>query len=239
MAGSRQWEAMMRGPLRRKIRRMVRVPGAITVATALAVLASAKKKESVLLPDYVLKAETVVVLILPDTPEPMNDPFANRKAQEEVEKAIMKWGRFRLTQEAFTADLVIGVRKGTGKVMNPTISGGPVDTRPGTVETTDNQIRVGVQQGRPPGGTQTGDSSGRPRQGMEAGTTAEDMFEVFRGGDTYGATSAPVWTYVVKDGLTPPGMAAVEKFRKTLEEAEKAATQRQQQSQQKGQKKSP
>lgn len=229
----------MKRPLRRKIGRMARVAAVITAATTLVVLASAKKKENVLLPDYVLKAETLVVLILPEAPEPMNDPFANRKAQEEVEKAIMKWGRFRLTQEAFTADLVIGVRKGTGKITNPTISGGPVDTRPGTIETTDSQIRVGVQQGRPPGGTQTGDSSGRASPGMEAGTIAEDMFEVFRGGDTYGVSSAPVWTYVAKDGLKPPGMAAVEKFRKTLEEAEKAATQKQQQSQQKGQKKNP
>ena len=229
----------MKRPLRRQIGRMARVAGAITTATTLVVLASAKKKENVLLPEYVLKAETVVVLILPETPEPMNDPFANRKVQEEVEKAIMKWGRFRLTQEAFTADLVIGVRKGRGKITNPTISGGPVDTRPGTIETTDNQIRVGVQQGRPPGGTQTGDSSGRASPGMEAGTIAEDMFEVFRGGDTYGVSSAPVWTYVAKDGLKPPGMAAVEKFRKTLEETEKAATQKQQQSQQKGQKKNP
>ena len=103
----------MKRPLQRKIRNMVRVAGAITAAMALVVLASAKKKENVLLPDYVLKAQTVVVLILPDTGEPMNDPFANRKAQEEVEKAIMKWGRFRLAQEAFTADLVIGIRKGT------------------------------------------------------------------------------------------------------------------------------
>src|SRR6266436_2610761 len=144
----------MKRPLQRKIRNMARLAGAITAAMALAVLASAKKKEKVLLPDYVLKAQTVVVLILPDTGEQMNDPFANRKAQEEVEKAIMKWGRFRLAQEAFTADLVIGVRKGTGKIANPTISGGPVDTRPGTSETTDSQIRVGVQHGRPPDGTQ-------------------------------------------------------------------------------------
>jgi hypothetical protein len=107
----------MKRPLRRKIGKIARVAGAITSAMALVVLATAqnKDKEKVLLPDYVLKAQTVVVLILPETPEPMNDPFANRKAQEEVEKAIMKWGRFRLTQEAFTADLVIGVRKGTGK----------------------------------------------------------------------------------------------------------------------------
>ena len=117
--------------------------------------AIAKKKEKVLLPDFVLKAETVVVLILPDTGEPMNDPFANRKAQQEVEKALMKWGRFRLSQDASTADLVIAVRKGSDKIANPVIKGGPVDTRPGTIETTDSQIRIGAQQGTPPNGPES------------------------------------------------------------------------------------
>ena len=220
----------MKRPLQRKIRNMARVAGTIAAAMALVVLASAKKKEKVLLPDYVLRAQTVVVLILPETGEPINDPIANRKAQEEVEKAIMKWGRFRLAQEAFTADLVIGVRKGTAKIVNPTINGGQVDTRPTTIETTDNQIRVGVQQGGP---------RDRTSPGVEAGSIAEDMFKVFQGGDTYGANSIPVWTYAEKDGLKPPALAAVEKFRKTLEEAEKAATQKQQQSQQQGHKKNP
>ncbi|HXR33076.1 MAG TPA: hypothetical protein VN830_05190 [Verrucomicrobiae bacterium] len=229
----------MKRLLQRRIGKLALVLGAITAAMALVGLASAKKKEKVLLPDYVLTAQTVAVFILPETGEPMTDPFANRKAQEEVEKAIMKWGRFRLTQEAFTADLVIGVRKGTGKIMNPTISGGPVDSRPGTIETTDNQVRIGMQQGRPPNGTQTGEASGRTSPGMEAGSITEDLLQVFRGGDTYAANSAPVWTYSVKDGLNPPGVAAVEKFRKTLEEAEKAAAQKQQQSQQQGQKKNP
>ncbi len=127
--------------------------------------ATAKKKEKVLLPDFVLKAETVVVLILPDAGEPMNDPFANRKAQEEVEKALMKWGRYRLTQDASTADLVIAVKKGSGKIANPTINGGPVDTRPGTIETTDNQIRIGAKQGPPPGGPESGDATSSGRKG--------------------------------------------------------------------------
>ena len=230
MARSRDREAMMKRPLRRKIVKIARVAEAITAAMALVVvLASAQNKEQVLLPDYVLKAQTVVVLILPEAAEPMNDPFANHKAQEEVEKAIMKWGRFRLTQEAFTADLVIGVRKGTGKTVNPTISGGPVDTRPATIETTPGQVRVGAQKGRPPDRTQTGDTSARTSPGMEAGSITQDMFEVFNGGDTYGVSSAPVWTYAAKDGLKPPKVDAVEKFRKTLEEAEKATRQKQQQ----------
>jgi len=214
----------------------------ITMALALALAAgmgSAKKKEKVLLPDFVLKAQTVVVLILPDAGEPMNDPFANRKAQEEVEKALMKWGRYRLTQDASTADLVIAVKKGSGKIANPTINGGPVDTRPGTIETTDNQIRIGAQQGRPPNGPESGDAtgtSGRASPGMEVGSS-DDMFEVFRA-DIYAGHDAPVWQYVAKDGLKPPSVTAVEQFRKAVEESEKAAAQKQKQQQQ-GQKKNP
>jgi hypothetical protein len=215
---------------------------AMALALALATgMGSAKKKEKVLLPDFVLKAETVVVLILPDAGEPMNDPFANRKAQEEVEKALMKWGRYRLTQDASTADLVIAVKKGSGQIANPTINGGPVDTRPGTIETTDNQIRIGAQQGRPPNGPESGDAtgtSGRASPGMEVGSS-DDMFEVFRA-DIYAGRGAPVWQYVAKDGLKPPSVTAVEQFRKAVEESEKAAAQKQkQQQQQQEQKKNP
>jgi len=57
--------------------------------------------------------------------EPIDDITANRKAQEEVEKAFLKWGRYRLALDTDQADLVVGVRKGTGKIANPTIRGGP------------------------------------------------------------------------------------------------------------------
>src|SRR5215472_1494419 len=137
----------------KKIRKMAGVVGTVSIAVSLlaisAGVASANKKQKVHLPDYVLKAQTVLVVILPDAGEPMDDPFANRKAQEEVEKAFMKWERYRLVLDKDTADLVIGVRKGTGKRANPTIKGGPVDTSPATIE-------VGVQQGRPTDLTQQG-----------------------------------------------------------------------------------
>src|SRR5271165_733783 len=227
-------------------RSLQRVAGAITVAMALVVMsaemASAKKKEKVYLPDFVFKAQTVLVVILPDAGEPTNDPFANRKAQEEVEKAFMKWGRYRLALDTNTADLVIAVLKGTGKVANPTINGGPIDTRPGTIETTEDQIRVGVHQGRPPDVTQQGAPTGtdrpndRAHTGMEVGAE-DDTFMVFQGGVQYPVDNAPVWKYIAKDGLKPPGVAAVEQFRKVVEESEKAAAQKQQQQQ--GQKKNP
>jgi len=143
----------MKTPLRRKTGKMASAAGTTTAAMALVVIlvgmASANKKEKVVLPDYVWKAKTVLVVILPDAGEPTDDPFANRRAQEEVEKAFMKWGRFQLTLDAELADLVVGVRKGTGRIANPTVNGGPVDSRPGTVEATDDAIRVGVTEGAP------------------------------------------------------------------------------------------
>jgi hypothetical protein len=225
---------------RREIGKMVWV-GSTAILMALVVMsagmASAKKKEKVYLPDYVLKAQTVFVLVLPDAGEPMDDPFANRKAQEEVEKAFMKWGRYRLALNADTADLVIGVKKGSGKVVSPAINGGPMDSpRPGTIETTDNQIRIGGQRGTPPAATQeeTSGPNDRAQTRMEVGGE-NDTFKVFKGGVQYPVDYAAVWNYIAKDGLKPPNVAAVEQFRKAVEESEKAAAQKQQQ----GQKKNP
>jgi hypothetical protein len=229
----------MERSLRRKIGKIAKVAKAITAAMALVVMlvcmASAKKKEKVYLPDYVLKAQTILVVILPDAGEPMDDPFANRKAQEEVEKAFMKWGRYRLALDASTADLVIGVKKGSGKVVSPAVTGGPMDSpRPGTIETTDNQIRIGAQRGTPPTTTQeeTNGPNDRSQTRMEVGGE-NDTFKVFKGGVEYPVDYAPVWNYIAKDGLKPPSVAAVEQFRKAVEESEKAAVQKQQQQQQK------
>ncbi len=191
--------------------------------------APAKKKEKHVLPDFVLKAQTVVVVIQPDAAEPLIDPQANRKAQEEVEKALMRWGRFRLAIDTSTADLVITVRKGTGKVANPTISGGPIDTRPGTMETTDNQIRIGASKGRPPDASQNNDpiaQDNRTHTGAELGAT-DDSFQVFQGQLQYPLDAPPVWILTAKNALRPPDVTAVQEFRKAIEEAELAAKKKQ------------
>jgi len=232
----------------RQIEKMNWVAGVIAAVVVLVMsagMASAKEKVKAYLPDYVLKAQSVLVVILPDAGEPIDDPSANRKAQVEVEKAFMKWGRYRLALDTNTADLVIGVRKGTGKVENPTINGGPVDSRPASIETTDNQVRVMVQQGRPSDQTQqvtptdTSGPNGKAHPGMEVGAE-DDTFMVFQGGliyRPYTLDNASVWKYIAKDGLKPPAVAAVEQFRKAVEESEKAAAQKQQQQQQQQQEK--
>jgi hypothetical protein len=213
----------------------------ITVALIAVLMSSAafaKKNEKAPVPDIVVKAESVTVLILPDARESGASPYANRTAQEDVEKALTKWGRFHLTQEASSADLVIGVRKGTGKIANMTVGGPPSVTRPGTIETTDDTIRIGVQKGKPPSGTQIGDASGGrsadkgATTGMQAGEL-EDVFEVFIGGAQYHTNSQSLWSYRKTDGLKPPAMIAVEQFRKAVEESEKAMAERQKQQSQK------
>jgi hypothetical protein len=47
-------------------------------------------------------------------------------------------GRYRLALDADEADLVVGVRKGTRRRILPSTA--DPDSRPGTIETTDNQM---------------------------------------------------------------------------------------------------
>src|SRR5207302_10949980 len=75
-------------------------------------LADGKNKKKQTLPDYVLHAQTIRVEIHPDAGEPVTSPMANRTAQEDVERAMMKRGRFKLGMDAETADLDVAARKG-------------------------------------------------------------------------------------------------------------------------------
>jgi hypothetical protein len=196
-----------------------------------AVPGMANKKEKKVLPDTVLKAQTVTVVIQADAREPMSDPNANLKVQKEVEKAIMKWGRFRLTPDVQTADLVIAVAKGTGKTADTTVGGGPVDDRPVIVEGTDSAIRVGARQGTAPATTQyPGTQTKRPSEGTQIGGS-DDRMTVYLGGVEYPLDGTAIWNYSGKDALRAPNVTAVEEFRKAIAEAEKAGQQKQQQKQ--------
>jgi hypothetical protein len=191
--------------------------------------ANAKDKDKVLLQADVLNAQTILVVITPGAGEPLTDPSANRRAQEDVEKALMKWGRFRLELQSQTADLVIAVRRGTGRTVSPTIHGGPIDDRGVILQPTDGSVRIGAQRGHPPDLNQPGlgtPQDAGPRIQTEVGAS-EDTFEVYRGGLEYPLDSPPVWRYIANDALRSPAVPAVEQFRKALEEAQKAATQKQ------------
>ena len=195
----------------------------IILAASMAV-AGGKKKE--LLPAYVLKARTVLVIIDPDVGTSITAPQANKTAQDDVEKALMKWGRLSPVIPGMPADLVITVRKGSDKLIQPTIGGEPTNDRPVIVQQTDNAIHIGVQQGRPPDATQGGSQNTNAHPQMEAGPP-EDYFVVYEGSQGLHPDGPPVWHYSSKNALRSPDVPAVAEFRKIIEAAEKQQQQQQ------------
>jgi hypothetical protein len=185
------------------------------------VVAAGKDKKKVVLPDDVLEARTVLVVIDPQAGVPLDAPNTNINARDNVEKALMNWGRFTLVSDVSTADLVISVRKGNGKIAQPTIAGVPTNDRPGIYQPTDSGGRIGVSRGTPP---QAGDPTGMPGRSpspqVEVGGS-EDVFAVYRGKRDNTLDSSPVWRYSDRDALRTPDLPAVDAFRKAVVEAEK------------------
>lgn len=199
-------------------RRLVAIP--LTLLLILPAVAKDKKKP--LLPEDVLRAQTVLVVIDPEAGEPLDQPRANYTARENVEKALMEWGRFRLMMDGQPSDLVISIRTGNRQSVRPTVKGGPMDQRPGVGQSTDSSIRIGVQQGQPPmGDPNTYPQNRGPHVSNEVGPS-DDMFAVYRGSMADPLDSPPVWRYIKKDCLRPsPQVPAVEEFRKAVAEAER------------------
>ena len=204
----------------------VRVPIAFLALLLLVPQAIPKNKKKQVLPEYVLRAQTVAVVIRPEAGEPLTSPRANRTAQTNVESALTKWGRFKVIQNAQAADLVIAVR--TGHASGPTIRNSPTDRR--TNDEIGN-IPDANQQGpspdltRPAPGAIAADR--RPHiTGNETGPS-EDSFEVYRGRVDYPLDAPAVWRYVAKDALDEfPEVIAVEQFRNAVNEAERQSQQK-------------
>lgn len=200
-----------------------RVPPVLLIALLLPCISFAKKKNKQELPDLVLNAQTVLVVIHPDAGEPVTNPTANRTAQENVENSLTKWGRFHLVMSPQTADLVIAVRK--GHAGGPTISNSPADNRPVILQPNDGDVRIGAQQGDTPGLSDPGFGPRGPRISNEIGPS-EDSFEVYRGGVEYPLDASPIWRYMGKNALDAPTVAAVSQFRKAIDESEKQRQQK-------------
>ena len=182
---------------------------------------NAKEQKKQILPDSVLRAERVLVVIRPDAGEPLTTPAVNRTARENVEKALMKWGRYQLVIDAQTADLIFALRK--GHAGGPTIKNSPSDNPPVVSDRIDGAGRLGVGIGRPPDLARPGmggPGSAGPHVGDEVGP-AEDILEVYRGGSEYPLDAPPIWRYQGKDALNEPRVEAVEQFKKALPESEK------------------
>jgi len=196
------------------------LPSLLLLAVLLAPAVQAKNNNKQAIPDYVLKAQTVRVVIDPDAGEPLDQPNANAIARENVEKALMDWGRLRPVMDSMGADLIIVVRTGSGAAMRPTVKGGPVDQRGGVAQGTDTSVRIGGGWGQNPSAPPRDPMDRSPHIDNQTGPS-EDSFIVYRG-DAVDPTNTPgVWRYVAKDCLRAPKIAAVEEFRKALAEAEK------------------
>ena len=204
-------------------KRVNAIAGTAVVALAALTLGAgliwAKKKST--LPQVVLNAQTVFVMIDPNEAVPVNDPGGNRTAREDVEKALTEWGRLKAAITMSQADLVIVVRKGNKQAMNPTVAGQPPNDRPVIVQGTDNTIRVGGQQGRSPDAAENGGPLS-PNAGMggEIGPT-EDLFTVYLGRTEDALKRGPLWRYARKDALKSPDVPAVAEFKKAVDEAVK------------------
>ena len=195
-------------------------------------MATAKDKKP-LLPADVLRAQTVLVVVDPAAGTDPQNPYANRTAQEDVEKALMKWGRFSLALDAETADLIVTVRKGSGKLVQQTVGGIPNNNRGVIFEPTDSGGRVGARQGSSgtagdPSDTQSGSSAPHPQ--VEVGQS-QDMFVVYRSSSKDDPHSAPldappVWRYSARNALQSPGVPAVDVFQKLVADAEKQLAQK-------------
>lgn len=199
----------------------VRMRVSLTVVLLLTAVTVSTGKKKNPLPAAVLKTRTVLVLVDPDAGISVTDPAANKTARDDVEKAIMKWGRVLPVLDGQNPDLGIVVRKGQGKLVQPTIGGVPNDNdRPVVLQPTDNGIRLGGQRGRPDATQGAPPDTGPPHPKLEAGPQ-EDMFVLYAGGVVYPLDRPPLWRYIAKDALRSPDVPAVAEFRKLLEETEK------------------
>ncbi len=202
---------------------LTRLASLLVLSSLLVPAATAKDKKPII-PEDILRAQTVRVMVDPDAGEPLDQPYSNATARDNVEKALSEWGRFRLVMDGAESDLIILVRTGSGRMSRPTMKGGPIDQRPGTGQSTDSTIRIGAQHGTPP---PIMDPSADPRSQSPHVTNevgpSEDIFAVYRGTSDQPLDLPPVWRYIKKNCLSPtPEVPAVEEFRKLLAEAEKA-----------------
>jgi hypothetical protein len=189
------------------------------------------KDKKPVMPAYVLSAKTVAVIIDPTAGMSIEDPRANQDAQKDVEAALLSWGRFEPVISTRMADIIIVVRRGSGRMMNETIPDPRQNDRPGSITQTDNGISMGGQRGPQPGmsggpgGPGTGMNQTSPSPRTEVGQ-ADDSFVVYKGGngDEKPLDSPAAWRYVAVDALSPHSVPAVAAFKKAVENAEKAAS---------------
>jgi hypothetical protein len=196
--------------------------------------AVAKDKKKALLPEDVLRARTALVIIDPNAGIDAQDPGENRMARENVEKALAKWGRLEPLPGGATADLIIVIRKGNGKLAQGTIGGTGINANPPMIgQSSDSTIHVAGHEGNTriddPSDPQWNGAGSRPTPGTASSGpypqaelgSSQDSFVVYRGNGSAPLDAPAVWRYSATDALAAPDLPAVQVFRKLVAESEK------------------
>ncbi|WP_035347838.1 hypothetical protein [Edaphobacter aggregans] len=203
-----------------------RIALALLATLTLSGFASAKEKQKKSpLPLTVLNAKTISIIIDPQAGRSLENPLANQTAQKDVEAAILKWGRFQPMLSTLNADLIIVLRKGSGRIADATMPDSRSNGRFGSITPSDDGISAGAQRGNQPG------LSNRPPQMQPQDTSGpqaeisnpEDSFLVYDGRTNTPLDSPAIWRYIAQDGLRPHSVPAVDAFRKAVAETEKIA----------------
>lgn len=190
---------------------------------ALAVSLAAKEKQKSPMPFYVLDARTVAVIIDPNAGRSVTDPTANETAQKDVEAALYNWGRFRPVMSVQEAELIIVLRKSSGRAVDVTIPDSRQNGRAGTIEPLKDGVAIGAQHGSQPGQS-TNPSTRNSAPSQTEISNPEDSFVVYQGKVDYPLEAPAIWRYLAKDGLKSHSVPAVDAFRKAIAETEKAAS---------------
>jgi len=193
----------------------------LAVCLLFAATGFAKDKKPIL-PVYVLTARTITVITDPGAGISLDDPRANEIARKDVETALLTWGRFDVRMDGQGTDLVIVIRKGHGRAVQPTISNPRQNNPAGSIDPYDNGIGISAQHGRAPDSAAPGTADQTPHPQIEAGST-QDTFLVYRGDVDNPLDGPAAWRYTASDALQSPSVPAVDKFRKAIADAEKAA----------------
>ena len=179
--------------------------------------------------DFV-EARTIAVVAASQSQLSAEGAQENERARLEVQQALRNWGKYQVTQDTRSADLIVVVRKGhrQATTVDPS-SPPPVVFGPG-----DSGTNIGIHRGQNPPLSRTDPTSTRvssARIGSEI-SSGEDLFEVYLGstplpGDAsrnmtqYPLDEPPAWSYAADDALKSPKLEAVVVFRKAVEAAEK------------------
>ena len=184
----------------------MRLPYLFLLSLVFVPLAYGKKKD--VLPDEVLHAKTIMIMILPTPGTPMDEADI-KTTREGVSNAFNKWGRFSVA-DAGTSDLLIVCRKGHVEAPTPNLPP-PEKIHPNTGRAMPDPGTPGMR----------GPSELERQRTVDRLLAEDDVLEVYSGGADHSVERTPLWRYKGRGALQGSKPAAVEKFRKAIEESEK------------------